>query len=90
MSYFQLKDTTGSGGLILRPAKLFFTVFCHAEHPRFAWISKMASWRPALQVLFRRIRVTSASVLFPIKGHGWIWMSHFKTYEISFTSILSS
>ena len=66
MSYVQLKDTAGSGGVILRPTKLFLLVFCRAdhsapfEHPRFALISKMAIWRLFLQSLFRRIRATSA------------------------------
>ena len=59
MSYVQLKDTAGSGGVhILGPTKLFLSLFCRAdhfapfefEHLRFAWISKMASWRPVLQV----------------------------------------
>ena len=88
--YVQLKDTAGSGGviLILGPStKLFLLVFCrtdhsaHFEHPRFTWISKMASCRPVLQVLFRRIRTTSARELCPIelKGYGWIWKSHFRT-----------
>ena len=95
VSYVQLKDMTGFGGVILGPTKLFLPVFCRDdhttpfEHPRFAWISKMANWRPVLQVLFRRIRATSASELCPIEGYDWIWRSHFGTYEINFTSILS-
>ena len=36
------------------------------EHPRFAWISKIANWRPVLQVVFRRIKAISASKLCPI------------------------
>ena len=42
VSYVQLKDTAGSGGVILGPPKLFSPVFCRAdysapfEHPRFA------------------------------------------------------
>ena len=98
MSYVQLKDTAGSKGvIILRPTKLFLPVFCRAdhsapfEHSRFAWISKMANWRLVLQVLFRHIRATLANELCPIEGYGWIERSdHFKTYEIIFTSILSS
>ena len=45
--YVQLKDTAGSGGVILGPKKLYLPVFCQVdhsapfEHPRFAWISKM-------------------------------------------------
>ena len=64
VSYGQLKDMTGSGGVILGPTKLFLPVFCRDdhttpfEHPRFAWILKMANWRPVLQVLFRQIRAT--------------------------------
>ena len=52
VSYVQLNDTAGSGGVILRPRKLYLHVFCRIDHfapfghPRFAWISKMASWRP--------------------------------------------
>ena len=70
VSYVQLNDTAGSGGVILRPRKLFLHVLCRIDHsapfghPRFAWISKMASWRPVLQVLFRRIRATSACELY--------------------------
>ena len=96
VSYVQLRDTAGSGGVILGATKLFLPVFCRAdhsspfEHPRFAWISKMVSWRSVLQVLFRRIRAISASELCPIEGYGWIWRSHFRGYEIIFTSILSS
>ena len=70
-------DTAESGGVILRPTKLFLPVFCRADHcapfelPRFAWISKMANeWRPVLQVLFRCIRAISASELCPIEGYG--------------------
>ena len=61
VSYFQLKDMDESGGVILGPTKLFLPVCCRDdhttffEHPRFAWISKMANWMPVLQVLFRRI-----------------------------------
>ena len=78
----------GSGGIILGPTKLCLPVFCRTdhsapfEHPRFAWISQMASWRPVLQVLFRPIRATSASDLCPIEGYGWIWRNHFRTYVI--------
>ena len=92
----KLKDTAGSGGVILGPTKLFLPVFCRPDHfapfqhHRFAWILKMASWRPVLQVLFRRIKATSATELYPIEGYGRIWRSHFRTYEIIFTSILSS
>ena len=70
VSYVQLKDTAGTGGVILIPRKLFLHVLCRVEHsapfrhPRFASISKMASWRPVLQVLFRRIRATSTSELY--------------------------
>ena len=90
-----MKDMTGPGGLILGPTKLFLPVLCrdkyitHFEHPRFAWILKMANWRPVLLVLFRRIRATSASELCPIDGYDLIWRSHFGTYEIIFTSIMS-
>ena len=65
-----------SGGVNLGPTKLFLLVFCRSdhcaplEHPRFAWISKMVSWRPVLQVLFRRIRATLASELCSIEGYG--------------------
>ena len=44
MSYVQLKDTAGSGGVTLGATKLFLPVLCRAdhsspfEHPRFAWI----------------------------------------------------
>ena len=63
-----------SGGVNLGPKKLFLSTFCRAdycapfevEQPRFAWISKMASWRPVLQVPFRRIKATLASELCPI------------------------
>ena len=57
--YVQLRDTTGSGGVILGPRKLSLPVFCQVDHsgpfghPRFAWILKMASWRPVIQVLFK-------------------------------------
>ena len=74
VSYVQLKDTAGSGGVILGPTKLCLPVFCRTDHsapfenPRFAWISKMASWRSVLKILFRRIRATSASQLCPIEG----------------------
>ena len=96
VSYVQLRDTAGSGGVILGAKKLLLPAFYRAdhcspfEHPRFAWISKMASWRSVLQVLFRRIRAISASELCPIEGYGWIWRSHIRCYEIIFTSILSS
>ena len=33
VSYVLLKDTAGSGGVILRPKKLFLPVFCRADHP---------------------------------------------------------
>ena len=74
MNYVQLKDTARSGGVILGPMKLFLPVFCRAdhsvpfEHPRFAWILKMASWRPVLQVLIGRIRSPFASELCLIQG----------------------
>ena len=48
MSYVQLKDTAGSGRVILGPTKLFSPAFCRPdhsapfEHPRFAWSEK---WR---------------------------------------------
>ena len=51
VSFVQLKDMTGSGRVILGPTKLSLPVFCRYdyttpfEHPRFAWISKMANWR---------------------------------------------
>ena len=96
VSYVQLRDTAGSGGVILGAKKLLLPVFCQAdhsspfEHPRFAWISKMASWRSVLQVLFRQIRAISASELSPIMGYGWIWRSHFKGKEILFTNIVSN
>ena len=76
--YVQLKDMTGSGGVILGPLKLFLLLFCRDdhttpfEHPRYEWILKMANWRPVLQVLFRQIRATSASELWPIEGYDWI------------------
>ena len=44
VSYVQLKDMVESGGVILKPTKLFLPVFCREdlckpfEHPRFAWI----------------------------------------------------
>ena len=69
-------DTAESGGVILGPTKLFLPEICRAdhcapfEHPQFAWISKMASWRPVLQVPFRRIKATSASELCQIEGYG--------------------
>ena len=65
-----------SGGIILKTTKLFLPVFCRADlclpfdHPRFAWISEMASWRPVLKVLFRRIKATSASDLCQIERYG--------------------
>ena len=96
VSYAKLKDMAKSGGVILGPTKLFLPEFCRAdhsapfEHPRFAWISKMGNRRLVLQVLFRHIRATLANELCPIEGYGWIERSHFKTYEIIFTSILSS
>ena len=31
-NYAQLKDTTGSGGVILVPTKYILPVFCRAEH----------------------------------------------------------
>ena len=76
MSYVQLKDMAESGEVILKPTKLFLPVFCREdlcapfEHPRFDWISKITSWRPVLQVLFRRIRAISASEFCPIEGYG--------------------
>ena len=88
VSSVQLNDTAGSGGIILGPTKVFSPVYHRTdrsvpfEHPRFAWIFKMASWRPVLQVLFRPIRATSASELCPFEGYGWIWKSHFRTYII--------
>ena len=65
-------DTAESGGVNLGPKKLFLPVFCRTdhyapfEHHRFAWISEMASWRPVLQVPFRRIKAALASELCPI------------------------
>ena len=62
VSNVQLKDTAGSGGVTIGPTKLFVPLFCRAvhfapfEHPRFVWISKMASLKTVLQVLFRLIR----------------------------------
>ena len=32
-NYAQLKDMTGSGGVILGPMKYILPVFCRAEHP---------------------------------------------------------
>ena len=95
VSYVQLKDMTGSGGIIFGFTKLCLPVFCRDDyttplkHPRFAWIAKMVNWRPVLQVIFRRIRATSASELCPIEGYDWIWRSHFESNEIIFTSIFS-
>ena len=72
MSDVLLKDTAGSGEVNLGATKLFLPVLCRADHfapfqhPPLAWISKMASWRSVLQVLFRRIRAISASELCPI------------------------
>ena len=65
-----------SGGVILGPTKLFLPALCRDdhcapfEHPPYAWISKVANWRLVLQVLFRRIRATSASELCPTEGYG--------------------
>ena len=65
-----------SGGVILKPPKVFLPALFRDnhcapfEHPRYAWISKMANSRPVLQVLFRRIRATSDSELCPIEGYG--------------------
>ena len=76
VSYAKLKDMAKSGGVILGPTKLFLPEFCRAdhyapfEHHRFVWILEMASWRPVLQVTFRRIRATSAIELCPIEGYG--------------------
>ena len=100
VSYVQLKDMNydwiwRSPFGFLGPTKLFLPVFCRDDHttpfdhPRFAWNSKMANWRPVLLILFRRIRATSASDLCPIEGYDWIWRSHFGTFEIIFTIILS-
>ena len=69
-------NTAESGGVILGLTKLFLPVFCRTdycapfEHLRYAWISKITSWRPVLQVLFRCIRAISASELCPIEGYG--------------------
>ena len=74
-SYFQLKDMDESGGVILGSTKLILPVCCRDDHttsfkhPRFAWISKMVNWRPVLQVIFRRIRATSAIELSPIERY---------------------
>ena len=57
VSYVQLKDMAESKGVILRTTKLFLPAFrrpdhCSLfEHPRYAWISKIESRRPVLQVL---------------------------------------
>ena len=57
VSYVKFKVKTGSGGVVLGLMKYFLPVFCsadystHFESPRFAKISKMASWRPVIQVL---------------------------------------
>ena len=92
--YFQLKDTAGSGGVVLRPTKLFLPIVCRADHfvlfdhPRFAWISKMAIWRPVLKVLIGRIRATTSAIeLCLIERYVLIWKCHFKTYQSIFNSI---
>ena len=57
VSYVKFKVKAGSGGVVLGPMKYFPPVFCradystHFESPRYAWISKMADWRPVIQVL---------------------------------------
>ena len=69
-------DTAESGGVNLGPRNLFLPAFCRAdhsapfEHHLFAWFLEMASWRPVLQVPFRRIKATSASELCQIEGYG--------------------
>ena len=76
VSYVQLKDMAESGGVILKPPKLFLPALFRDNHcapfeySRYAWISIMANWRPVLQVLFRCIRAISASELCPIEGYG--------------------
>ena len=76
VSYVQLKDMAEFKEVILGTTKLFLPAFrrpdhCSLfEHPRYVWISKMANWRPVLQVIFRRIEPTSASELCPIEGYG--------------------
>ena len=65
-----------SGGVIIGPTKLNLPAFCQAdhcarfEHTQFAWMSRIESWRPVLQILFRRIKAISASKLCPIEGYG--------------------
>ena len=58
ISVLSFKVKAGSGGAILSTTELILPVFCRADHSapferaRFAWISKMTSLRPVLQVLF--------------------------------------
>ena len=56
-SYVKFKVMAGSGGFVLGLMKYFPPVICRADYsthfggPRYAWISKMAGWRPVIQVL---------------------------------------
>ena len=54
-----MKVSAESLGVILGPTKQFLLFCCKIDHfapfghPRLAWISKMASWRPVIPVLFK-------------------------------------